>query len=107
MIKFNDKNNNVEQDTLKNLLNNFSNNNCIQKQKTEDFTIRDIRVGTIICIHLCNDDRGDEGFCNCEIVAVFNSAGQQAFNISGDFAVVYKNKMWYGYCSQIYKIISY
>ncbi len=84
----------------------FNKNNKDDIDK-KHFTIRDIRVGTIINIHLMNEDRGDKGFVDCEIIAVFNSAGQRVLNINGDFCVIYKGKEWYGYCSQISKIISY
>lgn len=87
MIKFNNKNNSNKQENV--------------------ITIRDIRVGTIINIHLVNENRGDKGFCDCEIIAVFNSAGQQLFNVKGDFCVIYNGKEWFGYCKQINKIISY
>lgn len=81
------------------------NNNDINNKK--HFTIRDIRIGTIINIHLRNNDRGDKGFVDCEIIAVFNSAGQKVFNINGDFCIIHQGNTWFGYCDQISKILSY
>lgn len=75
--------------------------------KTKNFTIRDLRIGTIIRIHLCNDSRGDKGYVTTEIVALFNSMGQHIYNSNADFAIVYEGIVWTANCTQIDKIISY
>lgn len=75
--------------------------------KTKNFTIRDLRIGTIIRIHLCNDARGDKGYVTTEIVALFNSMGQKIYDCNADFTVVYDGQMWTGKCEHIDKIISY
>lgn len=75
--------------------------------KTKNFTIRDLRIGSIIRIHLCNDSRGDKGYVTTEIVALFNSMGQHIYNSNADFAIVYEGIVWTANCSQIDKIIAY
>lgn len=75
--------------------------------KTKNFTIRDLRIGTIIRIHLCNKTRGDQGYVTTEIVALFNSMGQHAYNCNADLAIVYEGVVWTANCSQIDKIIAY
>lgn len=75
--------------------------------KTKNFTIRDLRIGTIIRIHLCNETRGDQGYVTTEIVALFNSMGQHVYNCNTDFAIVYECVVWTANCSQIDKIIAY
>lgn len=108
MIKFkgNNNSNNLTVDTLKELMDTIPDmKNPIYK--TKNFTIRDIRVGSIVHIHLMNRDRGDKGFVDCEVVAVFNSAGQRLYDVKGDFSIIYEGKDWLAYCSQINRIISY
>lgn len=106
MIKFNKNNNNLTADTLKEILETIPDMKN-PMFKTKNFTIRDIRVGTIINIHLRNEDRGDKGFVDCEIIAIFNSAGQRLFNIKYDFCIIYQGEEWYANCSQISRILSY
>ena len=87
--------------------NQTSNNTKSPIFKTKNFTIRDLRIGSIIRIHLCNDSRGDKGYVITEIVALFNSMGQHIYNCNNDFVIVYEGIVWTADCSQIDKIISY
>ena len=108
MIKFKNQtsNNTISSDIIKDLIDTLpATKSTIFKKK--DFNIRDLRIGTIIRIHLHNDSRGDKGYVTTEVVALFNSMGQDIYNCNNDFAMVYEGVVWTADCSQIDKIISY
>ena len=108
MIKFKNQtsNNTISSDVIKDLIDTLPATKS-PIFKTKNFTIRDLRIGTIIRIHLCNDSRGDKGYVTTEVVALFNSMGQDIYNCNNDFAIVYEGVVWTADCSQIDKIISY
>lgn len=108
MIKFKNQtsNNTISSDVIKDLIDTLPTTKS-PIFKTENFTIRDLRIGSIIRIHLCNDSRGDKGYVTTEIVALFNSMGRHIYNSNADFAIVYEDLVWTGNCTQIDKIISY
>lgn len=108
MIKFKNQtsNNTISSEVIKNLIDALPTTKS-PIFKTENFTIRDLRIGSIIRIHLCNDSRGDKGYVTTEIVALFNSMGQHIYNSNADFAIVYEGMVWTANCTQIDKIISY
>ena len=82
MIKFKNQtsNNTISSDVIKDLIDTLPTTKS-PIFKTENFTIRDLRIGSIIRIHLCNDSRGDKGYVTTEIVALFNSMGQHIYII--------------------------
>ena len=108
MIKFKNQtsNNTISSDVIKDLIAKLPTTKS-PIFKTENFTIRDLRIGTIIRIHLHNDSRGDKGYVTTEVVALFNSMGQDIYNCNNDFAMVYESVVLTADFSQIDKIISY
>ena len=40
------------------------------KKNNDDITIRDLRIGSIVKLHLKNEERGDCGIVNCEIITI-------------------------------------
>ena len=78
------------------------------KKNNGDITIRDLRIGSIVKIHLKNEGRGDCGIVNCEIIALFNSHGSSYFKVGGlDFAVANKGLIWTCYVGDIIEIVNY
>ena len=78
------------------------------KKNNGDITIRDLRIGSIVKIHLKNNRRGDCGIVNCEIIALFNSHGSSYFDVGGqDFAVANKGLIWTCYVGDIIEIVNY
>ena len=104
MIKFKNQtsNNTISSDVIKDLIDTLPTTKS-PIFKTKNFTIRDLRIGSIIR----NDSRGDKGYVTTEIVALFNSMGQHIYNSNADFAIVYEGIVWTANCTQIDKIISY
>ena len=81
--------------------------NVVKKNKG-DITIRDLRIGSIVKIHLKNEGRGDRGIVNCEIIALFNSHGSAYFDVEGmDFAVANKGLIWTCCVDEIIEIVKY
>ena len=78
------------------------------KKNNGDITIRDLRIGSIVKIHLINKARGDCGIVNCEIIALFNSHGSAYFDVEGmDFAVANKGLIWTCCVDEIIEIVKY
>ena len=75
--------------------------NDVKKNKG-DITIRDLRIGSLVKIHLKTEGLGDCGIVNCEIIALFNSHGSSYFDVGGqDFAVANKGLIWTCYVGDI------
>lgn len=78
------------------------------KNSNKELTIRDIRLGSIVKLHLNNKDRGDHGTVNCEVIALFNSHGSEYFKVNGqDFAVANKGLIWTCSVSNIIELVEY
>ena len=78
------------------------------KKNNGDITIRDLRIGSIVKIHLKNNRRGDCGIVNCEIIALFNSHGSSYFKVGDiDFVVANKGLIWRCCVDDIIEIVKY
>ena len=71
-------------------------------------TIKDLRIGSMVKLHLKNDNRGDLGVKVGEVIALFSSHGCDEYKCGKfDVTIACEGLIWATTCSQIMEIVKF
>lgn len=71
-------------------------------------TIKDLRIGSMVKLHLKNDNRGDHGVKVGEVIALFSSHGCDEYKCGKfDVTIACEGLIWATTCSQIMEIVKF
>ena len=71
-------------------------------------TIKDLRIGSMVKVHLKNDSRGDQGVKVGEVIALFSSHGCVEYNCGKfDVTIACEGLIWAVTSSNIMEIVKF
>lgn len=78
------------------------------KNSNKELTIKDLRIGSMVKVHLKNDSMGDQGVKVGEVIALFSSHGCAEYKCGKfDVTIACEGLIWAIICTNIMEIVKF